>query len=182
MLAILVLSIPIPTDDFHSLSALHAPTQSAEMRPTDYVGYRARGDWRTDTYELSRDELTQGGPEILGPGRLASEFRGPLFRCGDPAYFCYLNGLTVAIPRSGSPAFWIAGSNECRVLDAPRLLPDREVRIECRTDPSHAVQFTYSRLRGIISYRRQCPMCFTGEYDLVGQIGLFASTTRNESD
>jgi hypothetical protein len=182
MFAILILSMPIPTDNFYTWIALDAPPQSAGERQADYVGYRASGDWRTDTYELSRDELTQGGPEILGPARRLSEFGGPIFRCNDPNYFCYVTGLVVAIPRSGSAAFWTVGRVECRVLDAPGLLPDRVVRILCRRDASNSVEFSYSRARGIISYRRQCPMCFSGEYDLVGQTGLFAATEAQESD
>lgn len=159
-----------------SLILLSSCQALGAIRNDEFVAYRVKGDWPTDVYELARDELTQGGPEIIGPGRLQSEFRGQIFRCDDQNYLCYVSGLVVAIPRSGSPASWTAGRNECRVLDAPALLADRVVRILCRVDTSHSVEFSYSRERGIISYRRQCPMCIAGEYELVGQIGLFSSS------
>lgn len=142
---------------------------------SEFIGYRAQKSMLTEVYETTRNWVTVGGPEILGPRRFYNEFAGSIQSCSDAEFHCFLSGLRVAVPREDARGAWTAGGHECRVLDAPELLPDRTVRILCRTNEEQSVEFSYSRQRGILSYRRQCPGCFAGEYVLVTETGLFAS-------
>lgn len=144
-------------------------------RHQEFIGYRAQNSMLTEVYEMDLSLHTGGGPNILGPGRFRHEFAGPIYSCADAQYYCFLSVLRVAVPRTGTASSWTAGGHACRVLDSPILSPDRPVRILCRSNEQYSVEFTFERRRGILSYRRQCPGCFAGEYVLVTETGLFAS-------
>jgi hypothetical protein len=141
----------------------------------EFIGYRAQNSMLTEVYEMDLTWSTGGGPEILGPGRFRHEFAGPIDSCADAQYYCFSSTLRLAVPRTGTASSWTAGGHACRVLDSPILSPDRPVRILCRTNEQYSVEFTFERRRGILSYRRQCPGCFAGEYVLATETGLFAS-------
>lgn len=157
------------------LALLSCQSVVGGVSPQDFIGYHSRDGWRVEVFEIGRNQVTFGGEEILGPGRHHSEFGGPIEACTDTEYYCYASVLRVAIPRTGTAPSWTAHGIECQVLNATGLLPDRPVEIRCRQGEQYVVEFSYSRQRGIISYRRQCPDCFPDEYVLVGPRGLFAS-------
>lgn len=141
----------------------------------EFIGYRAQNSMLTEVFEMDLSLSTRGGPEILGPGRFRHEFAGPIESCADAQYYCFSSTLRLAVPRTGTASSWTAGGHACRVLDSPTLSPDRPVRILCRSNEQYSVEFTFERRRGILSYRRQCPGCFDGEYVLATETGLFAS-------
>jgi len=143
--------------------------------PQQFIGYRARDNGLTEVYEMTQNRVTFGGPGILGPRRFLSEFGGPIYSCADAQFHCFSSVLRVAVPREGVASSWTAGGNQCRVMDSPELSQDRTIKILCRSSEEQSVEFLFSRQRGILSYHRQCPGCFAGEYVLVTQTGLFAS-------
>jgi hypothetical protein len=157
------------------LALISCQSVAAGADPTDFIGYHSRDGWRVEVFETGEDKVTFGGEEILGPGRHHTEFSGPIESCADTEFYCYASVLRVAIPRAGTARSWIAHGIECQVLNASGLLLDRPVEIRCRQSEQYVVEFLFSRQRGIISYRRQCPRCFPDEYVLVGQRGLFAT-------
>ena len=140
----------------------------------EFIGYRAQTN-ATEVYEMDSNHVTFGGPEILGPRRFQSEFGAMIESCADTQFYCFRTVLRVAVPREGIASSWTAGGHTCQILDSATIPADRIVRIFCRTNAQQSVEFSFSRRRGIVSYRRQCPDCFAGGYVLVTETGLFAS-------
>jgi len=142
------------------------------------IAYQDRTGQRIQLFQLfdqRRQWISTGGRELLRVPPPPTEFSGPINACPDPAYYCFVTGLHVAIPRTGSAPSWSAAGMECNVLDELSLLPDRPVRIRCERSARLAVLFTYSRRRGIISFFRICPNCWEEEFRVIGETGLFAS-------
>lgn len=147
---------------------------SAGNRP-DFVAYKEVSRASFEVFDFTDNSLTVGGPEILGSGRNLSEFRGPLDPCRDAAFYCYVTGLHVAVPRAGTASSWNADGIQCHIIGGGPLSADQTVRISCRASPRSAVEFSFSRQQGIISYKRLCAQCFEEEYVLIGPRGIFAS-------
>lgn len=139
------------------------------------IAYGEREHRVFETFDVAAGISSVGGSEILDVPPGTGEFGGPTLSCDDPAYHCFITGLHVAVPKVGSPRSWRAGRNECHVLSDASISDDVPVRILCRPSPQIAVEFSFSRRRGIISYRGLCATCYLGEFELIGERGLFAS-------
>jgi hypothetical protein len=138
------------------------------------IVYSEREHGIFEVFDVATGIRSYGGSEVLEAPPGSGEFGGPTLSCGDPAYHCFITGLHVAVPKAGSPREWRAGRNECRVLSDSDISDDVPVRILCRPSPQIAVEFSFSRSRGIISYRGLCATCYLGEFQLISPRGLFA--------
>src|SRR5258705_7884615 len=79
---------------------------SRNERPQDFIGYQVRNGLLTEVYEAEGDQVTFGGPEILGAGRFQSEFGGTIQSCTSSQFYCFSSVLRIAIPRSGTQSVW----------------------------------------------------------------------------
>jgi hypothetical protein len=126
-----------------------------------------------DVFDLNRNSVTQGGQDILrDPENASSEFGGPIDSCGDPGFFCFQSGLHIAVPRTSGPRQWTVDHLSCRASPTE----ERDVdTVLCRnTITGSAVRFRYSGPRGVLSYIPICEGCWSQEFVLVGDKGLFA--------
>jgi hypothetical protein len=103
-----------------------------------------------------------------------TEFGGPLLSCSTESLYCVRSGLQIVVPRAFPfPSTWGADAYRCRLV-ATAVPREGIVSAECRFLNDHATLFDYSRARGILRYRRVCPTCEDGYYQLASERGLFA--------
>lgn len=124
-------------------------------------------------YDLNRNMVVIGGEDLLrDPANAWSEFGGPIDLCRDPAFFCFEEGLNIAVPRANGPRQWTVSNLSCRA----RSTGDSDVdTVLCRNEiTGSAVRFLYSNSRGVLSYTPLCDQCWPQEFVLVGDRGLFA--------
>jgi hypothetical protein len=127
-----------------------------------------------EVFDLRRGWVSFGDRNILTAPLTATDLGGPLDRCNDQDYHCFTTGLHLAVPKTGSPRAWTVGRMECLVIDGLPISADRPVRIRCSRGNIGSVEFSFSRARGVVSYRHFCSDCYLGEFRLVGERGLFA--------
>jgi len=129
---------------------------------------------RFEVFDFRIGWFSTGGSAILAAPPGTTEFGGPLDLCKDSDYHCFTSGLHLAVPKTGSPRAWSVGRMDCSVLDGPSISTDNLVRVRCRRGNIGSVEFSYSRERGVVSYRRLCSDCYLGEFRLISERGLFA--------
>lgn len=142
---------------------------------SEVIAYEETEHGIVDLFDVPGELTASGGRDILRAGPRSTEFSGPLRPCANPDFYCFVTGLHVAVPKVGTPSSWRADGNECQVVGGGPLASDRTVRVFCRVSAQNAVEFSFSRQRGITSYRRICPDCYQGEFVLIGPRGIFAS-------
>jgi hypothetical protein len=105
------------------------------------------------------------------------EFGGSLFFCHTQSLYCMNSPLEIAVPRTFPfPPTWGTGDYRCRLLPSAGSSPG-VVSAECRFRGDSATLFEYSRARGVLRYRRVCPDCDDGYYQLSSERGLFPGIT-----
>jgi len=126
-----------------------------------------------DVYDLGRKWA-----EVRSRNHLnrPTEFGGSLVSCSDERMHCLMSHLEIVVPRHFPfPSTWSAAGYQCRQLQIP--VDDADiVKAECRIRADQATTFEYSPKRGILRYRRMCPKCRSGAYELLSERGLFPAS------
>jgi hypothetical protein len=101
-----------------------------------------------------------------------TDIGGVVVDCSTEEFRCFRSGLQVALPRRAPfPAAWSAAGMACR-----RSNPDEKqsMRVVCWFGKGWGTEVDFQPGRGITRYRRLCPQCQRGYYNLAGTTGLFA--------
>jgi hypothetical protein len=153
----------------HGRSSAATPPVPAARAPGRAVYTHERDDL-ADVYDLEANALS-----IRSRHRLdrPTEFGGPLIYCSTAALYCLRSGLEVAVPKTDPlPPSWSTAGYECAIVSHDAA--GAAVRVQCRFRGDSATIFDYSRKRGILRYRRVCPRCRDGYFELASPTGLFA--------
>lgn len=155
--------------------AAYAPPQKKEAQPspgvTEPIVY-ARNNV-ADVYDLARNWAS-----VRSKSRLdrSTEFGGHLIFCNTKAMYCLKSYLEIAVPREYPfPPTWNAAGYQCKLLQA-EVEASAVVKAECQLRGNSATAFEYSPQRGVLRYRRICPECGNGYFELISKRGLFTAS------
>lgn len=147
----------------------------ARQLPSNMAVYEGIGSNLVDVFNFKAGMATHVGRQFFETHEWQSEFGGPIQFCSSDRFHCLTYGLPVAVPKQDITAAWSTNG-----LDCTRQGSQGEVfHIECRSDRRNAVEFSYMKRRGIISYRAVCPDCNDTTFRLVGEQGLFSQQSSN---
>jgi hypothetical protein len=154
-----------------SYAAQKKGTHSETHLPARFVVYAWNN--RADVYDLvNREGNVRSKSRLDRP----TEFGGALDFCNTEILFCMRSYLEIVVPRNFPfPRLWSAAGYECRQLNIPTEASD-VVKAECRLRENWTTTFEYSPTRGVLRYRRICPGCDGGSYELLSERGLFPAS------
>lgn len=156
-------------------TASHAP-QKKEAQPSpggrDPIVVYARNNV-ADVYDLARNWASVRSKSRLDK---STEFGGHLIFCNNETMYCLKSYLEIAVPRKYPfPSTWNAAGYQCR-LSQTESDASGVVKAECQLRKDSATAFEYSPARGVLRYRRICPECGDGYYELISKRGLFPAS------
>jgi hypothetical protein len=136
--------------------------------------YEVRSTGLTEILDLERRQMAIGGRELQrGIWEGQGDFGGPLDSCDTPQFYCLSTGLHIAVPRRGMPESWRVAHLACRAR--PVAAEEGVYRGVCSiVGRDVSLEFLYSPIRGVLSYRRVCSGCWPNEFTVVGRTGIFA--------
>lgn len=156
-------------------TAPHAP-QMKEAQPSPRAGepivIYARNNV-ADVYDLTRNWAS-----VRSKSRLdrSTEFGGHLIFCNNEIMYCLKSYLEIVVPRKYPfPSTWSAAGYQCKRLQS-EADASGVVKAECQLRKGSATAFEYSPERGVLRYRRICPDCGNGYFELISRRGLFPAS------
>jgi hypothetical protein len=128
---------------------------------------------RADVYDLANRWAN-----VRSKSRLdrPTEFGGALDFCNTESLYCLRSYLEIVVPRKFPfPPRWGTAGYKCRQLRSGANASG-VVKAECQFRTDSATTFEYSPESGVLRYRRTCPACDNGNYELLSERGLFPAS------
>jgi len=160
------------------LSACGQEAQMADSNTKNTFAYASRNSNIVELFNLDNNTITVGSLDVyLDGGSVEGEFSGPLISCGNLEQHCLSSGLAISIPIGPSvPSRWRGGGLECSKISERQIEGDAFIEARCDYQGRPQTAFSFSTVRGLLSYRRLCASCEDADFVLIGDRGLFAKS------
>jgi hypothetical protein len=102
---------------------------------------------------------------------LNSEFGMKMIDCSNSNFHCLGDRINIVVPKKNKSAkSWDFRGQHCKKIS--NVSGDMFTAV-CRETGKDSLYFTFSEVRGVVSYKSNCKGCFNSTYRLRSKLGLF---------
>jgi hypothetical protein len=156
-----------------SVSGQKEGRQSNTSKDRKEIIYKEKNSNLIKIYNIEKSWFSTEGADYLNKRDFRyGEWGGQIGFCSNEDYYCIVGGVAVAIPKKiNGQKKWQFKDMDCQSETA--MSDQHSTTITCNYK-QWSMQYVYSPVKGIISYRKLSDP--VEEYELIGDKGLFAQT------